>query len=144
NIWVNDNISIAPYGHIKSGYVRNYSSREKGRAGANIEIYDDSYLRIEGKLGAGINYAINRLNSYARISVGYVMAGDRAEYSGEFLDSGEKMEIWGTESGKISGGIGFGIEYKITNQWSIYANITGNTFQKGKEYYGNIGINYSF
>ncbi|MDR2426762.1 MAG: OmpA family protein, partial [Endomicrobium sp.] len=144
NIWVNDNISIAPYGHIKSGYVRNYSSREKGRAGANIEIYENDYLRTEGRLGVGINYVINRLSLYCKVSGGYVMAGDRAEYSGEFLDSGEKMEIWGTSSEGTIKVIGIGAEYEIADSLSIYTNVNGNYYNNGREYYGNIGLNYSF
>jgi predicted outer membrane repeat protein len=145
NIWVNDEISISPYGHIKGGYVKNSAMKDKGRGGANMEVYDDSYARLETRFGVGINYAaIENLVVYAKVSGGYLAAGERAEYKGEFIDTGEEMNIWGAQGGKASFGAGIGAEYEITEKWSVYANISGNYFDSGKEYYGNAGVNYSF
>jgi predicted outer membrane repeat protein len=144
NIWMGEKLSIAPYGHIIGGYVRNSKSREEGRGGANIEIYDGSYGRLEGRLGLGINYAIGRFNLYGKVSAGYVALGERAEYKGEFIDTGEEMEIWGATGGKVTAGTAIGAEYEITNNWSVYANGSGNYYEGGKGYYGNIGVNYSF
>jgi predicted outer membrane repeat protein len=144
NIWYKEGLSIAPYGQIKSGYAMNSGTKEKGRDGENIEIYDETYLRVEGRIGVGINYAINRLNLYGKISAGFIAAGDKAQYKGEFLDSAEEMEIWGADAGKINGGLGLGASYEITNSWNAYANINGNYSENSKEYFANIGVNYAF
>jgi predicted outer membrane repeat protein len=144
NIWLRDNLSIMPYGHMKVGYVSNSGVREKGRGGANIEIYDGSYARMEWIAGVSVNYVSGKLSLYGRISNGYVMFGENVKYKGEFMGTGEEMEIWGATSGKLSTGVGAGAEYEITSNWSVYANVSENYYEGGIEYYGNIGLNYSF
>jgi outer membrane autotransporter protein len=144
NIWARDNMSITPYGQIEGGYVANAGARDKGRGGANIEIYDGSYGRMEWRMGVGINYVIGRWSLYGKVSGGYVVFGERAEYSGEFIDTDKEMEIWGTKTGRITGGMMAGAEYEITNGWSINASVSGNYYESGKGYYGNIGVNYNF
>jgi outer membrane protein OmpA-like peptidoglycan-associated protein len=70
--------------------------------------------------------------------------GERAEYKGEFIDTNEEMDIWGATGGRVTAQAGVGAEYEITKNWSVYANVSGNYYEGGKGYYGNIGVNYSF
>jgi outer membrane protein OmpA-like peptidoglycan-associated protein len=144
NIGINDKLTVSPFAEVKSGYVMNENIKDTTVSGAELEVYEDGYLRLEGTLGLGARYNVKRLSLYGKVYGGYLFMGQRAEYKGEFIDAGRSMNIWGAEQGRLGAGIGAGAEYEITKNWSAYANILGNTADGVRGYYANIGINYKF
>jgi predicted outer membrane repeat protein len=144
NIRIGEKIRVRPYIGVKSGYVIYSESKGEGRSGAGVEIYDGSYMRAEGNIGVGVNYEAGKVILYGKAGGGYIIAGEKATYEGEFIDSGEKMDIWGAQSGKISGLAAAGGEYEVTDRWSVYGNIGFGYAQRLKGYYGTFGVKYRF
>jgi outer membrane protein OmpA-like peptidoglycan-associated protein len=144
NIEISPKWQISPFADIEFAGVLNDKIKETGSALAVVEVYDDSYLKVEGKAGIGGQYRGKKTRVYGKVYGEYLGLGERGEYEGEFRGTEVEMNIWGAEQGNLSVGAAIGAEYELTHKISIYANISGGQSDKSLGYYGNVGINYRF
>jgi autotransporter-associated beta strand protein len=141
---INELYGYALFGQVKSGYEGNSSVKESGAGAANLEIYAGSYFKMELLGGAELNFNNGKLIWRAKAFGGYLLSGSRPSFKGRFADSGEKIEIYGSERGSLGAGISWGAEYKITNQINAYLNLTFDAAERYSGYYGQVGASYRF
>jgi hypothetical protein len=132
------------FAQLKSGYEIHSGAKETGAYGANLEIYAGDYFKTEALSGAELNFGNGRLLWRVKVFGGYLIAGDKPVFKGEFLESGRKMEIWGIQRGSLGIGASLGAEYKITERINAYFNVAFDAAEKYSGYYGQVGTGYRF
>jgi hypothetical protein len=141
---INELYGYTLFGQIKSGYAGNSGVKESGGGAANLEIYANSYVRMEVLGGLELNFNNGKLVWRAKAFGGYLVAGNKPVFDGEFADNGRKREIWGSDRGSLGAGVSWGTEYKITEKINAYLNITFDAAERYSGYYGQVGASYRF
>jgi autotransporter-associated beta strand protein len=140
----NELYGYSMFAQLKNGYTGNSGTSERGGGASNLEIQEGSYFRMELLAGAELNFNNGKLLWRAKAFGGYLAAGDKPVFNGEFISSGQEMEIWGSERGELGGGISWGVEYKINEKINAYLNITFDAAKNYSGYYGQLGVGYKF
>ena len=146
-IEINRGYALGIFGRVKGGYAISAGGTENSvndSAGAEMDIYANNYLRGEIEGGIGIKYLGSKLGWYVKGYAGYLAAGGKPIYEGEFKETGSSVEIWGTEESAIGLGASAGIEYDITKRINVSAGVSFKYSETTTGYLGNVGVSYKF
>jgi outer membrane autotransporter protein len=141
---INEEMKFKPYTGIEIKDTNYGSFKEKGAGVLDLEVSGGSYVRSAARIGAGIEYGKEKLNIYAKAEGKYILSGTEPEIESVFKGTQEKFRSRGAQEGSIEIGIGAGVEIKVRENFSLYANINYYGAEKYSNIYGNIGGRYVF
>jgi outer membrane protein OmpA-like peptidoglycan-associated protein len=142
SINISNEVDLRPYIGMRNVLINNGVIEEDGKE-ASVEIRGKSF--IKSLWLAGVKLEDEKGDIKWRIGGwgGYNLIGGQSEYEVRLRksESGDYMSIRGATYGAEIG-IGGGIEYRVTEKVSVFANAHISYGKEEEEYYGNIGLFY--
>ena len=139
-------LTLKPYIGITGNYINNEGFKEKGAESLNLKVEDYNNIALQARLGVGINGNIKKFGWYAKAGIRQFLTEDYNEIESSLLDFQDqtKMKIRSAKIDKLSYGGGIGIDYALSDAWTVFANGLASFADKSNNYYGNIGLMYKF
>ena len=139
-------LTLKPYIGITGNYINNEGFKEKGAESLNLKVEDYDNIALQARLGVGINGNIKKFGWYAKAGIRQFLTEDYNEIESSLLDFQDqtKMKIRSAKIDKLSYGGGIGIDYALSDAWTVFANGLASFANKSNNYYGNIGLMYKF
>ena len=139
-------LTLKPYIGITGNYINNEGFKEKGAESLNLKVEDYNNIALQARLGVGINGNIKKFGWYAKAGIRQFLTEDYNEIESSLLDFQDqtKMKIRSAKIDKLSYGGGIGVDYALSDAWTVFANGLASFADKSNNYYGNIGLMYKF
>ncbi|MDR3112507.1 MAG: autotransporter domain-containing protein [Elusimicrobiota bacterium] len=129
------NLIISPYAGVETSNVNYGGFKEYNVRPLNLEIDGKTYNRSVARIGGEVGYDSGKFFAlYGMIEIKYILDGNEPEISFKFADI-DSSNVWvrsrGFEEYDISVGLGGGIEMRVCNFLSVFAE---SSFYSSSEY----------
>jgi hypothetical protein len=132
-----------PFIGLHGGLSFNSEIVEFAGQGADLVVEEGVYSRLNGLLGFRIEDLTGDVNWNLKAYLAYLFMGYKPQYDMHLEQIPDiKMDIWGTPIEQLNGGVGFWLNYKITQSLSFFTNFDLTFANRMFGYYINGGINY--
>ncbi|MDR1942354.1 MAG: OmpA family protein [Endomicrobium sp.] len=139
-----DDASGKIYTEIRYSYFANGRIDETGGDPANLTVKAGSFNDLSALSGVSFSKTLGKLQWYAKLYGGYILAGNRKSAQIYFSQAGQEFaqDIYATRRGTVFAGAGFGAQYAFNDKMSVYAGGDAGVGGNSSSYYANIGFAY--
>ncbi|MCR5505057.1 MAG: autotransporter domain-containing protein [Elusimicrobiaceae bacterium] len=145
------NIPVFSWLNLKpfAGWLNNYSHQqsfvETGADSLNLHVASNRQFNSQARLGVRLDGKVgNRFGWYGSAAVKQFIGGDFAKVRMNLGLANTDMEIISNELGRTSFDSQLGANYAFTDNWSIFANADLGVGRRSFNYYGNLGLAYTW
>ena len=145
NIPVYDWLNVKPF----VGWLNNYSHQqafaEKGADSLNLHVSGNDQFNSQGRLGVQLDGKIkNRFSWYGSVAVKQFFGNDYAKLHMDLDMPNTSMHIISANLGRTFFSGQLGVNYALTNNLSLFANLDTGVSDKSTNCYGNVGVAYTW
>lgn len=142
----NHKLFLKPFFGLLGSYMNNGGYKEKGAQSLNLKIEGYDNFAAEARAGVGISGKAKKLNWYAKAGIRRLLTDEANEIETSLLDysATTKMKIKSAEVAGTAFTGGLGADYKLSEDWTVFANALSNLSGASDNYYANVGLSYKF
>lgn len=118
--------------------------KESGAQSLSLTVYSDSYQRMSGRVGLGIDQNRDVFDWYVNAEYKLLLEGNLPEIEGMFEGTDIIFKSKGSEEGKGIIGAKAGGSVNVTGNLKLFANTALYTADKYQNIYGSLGVKWFF
>lgn len=147
NIPVYSWLNVKPFMGVLGSYAHQESFTEKGAGALNLHVFSKDQYNTQARLGVRLDgkLAQNKLSWYGSAAIKRFIGDDYARLH-MTLDQlpGTNMDIISNELGRTYFSGQLGLNYALTDTWSLYGNLDAGINNRSTNCYGNVGVAYTW
>lgn len=147
NIPVYSWLNVKPFMGVLGSYEHQESFTEEGAGALNLHVFSRDQYNTQARLGVQFDgkVAKNKLSWYGSVAIKQFIGDDYAKLH-MTLDQlpGTNMDIISNELGRTYFSGQLGLNYALTDTWSLYGNLDAGINNRSTNCYGNVGVAYTW
>ena len=145
NIPVYSWLNVKPFAGWLNSYAHQQAFTEKDAGALNLHVRSNDQFNSQARLGVRLDGQIkSRFSWYGSVAVRQFVGDDYAKLRMDLNLPNTNMEIISAQLGRTSFGGQLGVNYALTNNWSVFANGDAGINNKSANCYGNVGVAYTW
>ena len=145
NIPVYSWLNVKPFAGWLNSYAHQQAFGETDAGALNLHVNSNDQFNSQARLGVRVDGQVkNRFSWYGSVAVKQFVGNDDAKLRMKLDLPNTDMKIKSAELGRTSFGGQVGVNYAITNNWSVFANADAGINNKSANCYGNVGVSYTW
>ena len=146
NVHLNDVLNLKPFVGILGNYTQIESFTETGADSLNLRVQSKNLASAQARLGVQLDGAVSKkFNWYVSAAAKQLLTDDYSKLHISLEQPGTlPMDIISAKLGRTYFSGQLGLNYALTNQWSVFGNTEVGVNNRAVNCYGNIGVTYSW
>jgi Autotransporter beta-domain. len=148
---VSSKVKISPFAGFLTNYTMQDEIKEDGAGALNLKVDSQEMLNLEARLGVAVKVQYSKFGWYVSAAASRMLTDGYGSIDASLIDGdsfnysdASFKDIRSADRGQTFFDYSLGADYKITNKWTVFANLLGDLGDNTSGYYGSLGVMYKW